>query len=1078
MSLNGTNGIDGSDVVTVSISVDGGTTYSSEITIAGSAANQRWDFTATGSVTITYDGDNSPTAFTSSNGASGISTVRIDIPNANSQVRVRIVLLNNDANERWVIDDVRIRGTASSTTKYWDVTAGTGNGVGGTGTWGTTFSNTAAGDATLSTAAAADNIIYEGTAGTVTIDADRSAASHTFNTNNYGLATSGAHTLSGPITLGGYNLNLASATGNTLTLPGIISGTGGSLTHTGAGTTELSGANTYTGNTTINAGTLSIGADNNLGAGSISLSGGTLRTTASFTTAKALAITAASTLQVNTGTLTYSGTATSGTGNLTKAGAGILVMPTGQNYTGKTLVTAGTWSTSGESAFGTNPASFTNDQISFSGGCTLLATGNIAFNSNRGITLGTGGVQFNSNGNIITAANIITGAGSINKIGTGTLRYDVNGGTHTYTGTTTITGGTLQLERDNDIPDASNMILAGGTLQTGRSSDGAGSAETVGTLQLTANSTIALGTGSHTLSFANSSAVSWTAGQTLTITGWAGTPGASGTAGRLFIGTTTGHATTAQLAQIQFTGYALGAVMQLATGEVVPTPTITTTNTAYGPFCNTTGNNISVAFTTVGSFTGNFFVQISDASGVFPANSTSNIISIGATTSPITATIPAGQAAGTGYRVRVVNTTPTAQSSNNNGSNITINGNITITTQPTNQTVTSPGTATFTVVASGTIGSYQWQVNTGSGWSNVVNGTPYSGATTATLIINPSNVGQDGYLYRVLVNGSSPCGSVTSSVAELNVQPGPCVTETFTNMPANNSSYTDRTWTGDDGGTWNTTLARTDQSISSSRAICIRRNGTITSPNISGGMASLSFTTLFPFSETVGNLEVRVNGNLVRTVLFSEMNGTTPVNFTVSNLNIAGTVQVQFTSTASSGSDSRFAIDNVSWICYSGCTPTHTISGFTPSDGPAGTWVTISGTGFTGSPTVKFGGINATSVTLVNSTTLKAKVPSGAITGAVTVGVGSCNLNSSSSFTVLTSNANCGSGATGTSGLVISEVFDSKVGSLSYIELFNPTTSAISLTNYSLRIVTDGPTNTDYTLGSASIAAGGVYIIS
>jgi len=116
MSANGTNGIDGADLVTVSISVDGGSTYSSEITIGGSAANQYWDFTATGSNTITYDGNNTPTAVTSSTGSGGITTVTINIPNVNSQVRVRVAMLNNVADERWVIDDLRIRGTVSGNT--------------------------------------------------------------------------------------------------------------------------------------------------------------------------------------------------------------------------------------------------------------------------------------------------------------------------------------------------------------------------------------------------------------------------------------------------------------------------------------------------------------------------------------------------------------------------------------------------------------------------------------------------------------------------------------------------------------------------------------------------------------------------------------------------------------------------------------------------------------------------------------------------------------------------------------------------------------------------------------------------
>jgi len=110
------------------------------------------------------------------------------------------------------------------------------------------------------------------------------------------------------------------------------------------------------------------------------------------------------------------------------------------------------------------------------------------------------------------------------------------------------------------------MVLAGGTFRTGAST---GYAETVGTLTLTDNSTIILGTGAHTLTFAASGGVAWTSAKTLTIFGWTGTQGVSGTAGKIFFGTST-PLTPTQLAQIQFPGYAKGAT-QLETGEIVPT---------------------------------------------------------------------------------------------------------------------------------------------------------------------------------------------------------------------------------------------------------------------------------------------------------------------------------------------------------------------------------------------------------------------------------------------------------------------------------------------------------------------------
>ncbi|NKC22631.1 hypothetical protein HED50_12665 [Ochrobactrum oryzae] len=50
------------------------------------------------------------------------------------------------------------------------------------------------------------------------------------------------------------------------TASGVLSG-GGKLTKTGAGVLTLTGTNTYSGGTAITAGTLSVGADNNLCSG-------------------------------------------------------------------------------------------------------------------------------------------------------------------------------------------------------------------------------------------------------------------------------------------------------------------------------------------------------------------------------------------------------------------------------------------------------------------------------------------------------------------------------------------------------------------------------------------------------------------------------------------------------------------------------------------------------------------------------------------------------------------------------------------------------------------------------------------
>jgi autotransporter-associated beta strand protein len=72
---------------------------------------------------------------------------------------------------------------------------------------------------------------------------------------------SGTLTVSGTTALGANNLNVGGA-GNT-TISNVVSGTG-SLTKDGAGTLTLSAANTYTGTTTINNGTVALGASERL----------------------------------------------------------------------------------------------------------------------------------------------------------------------------------------------------------------------------------------------------------------------------------------------------------------------------------------------------------------------------------------------------------------------------------------------------------------------------------------------------------------------------------------------------------------------------------------------------------------------------------------------------------------------------------------------------------------------------------------------------------------------------------------------------------------------------------------------
>jgi hypothetical protein len=119
----------------------------------------------------------------------------------------------------------------------------------------------------------------------------------------------------------------------------------------------------------------------------------------------------------------------------------------------------------------------------------------------------------------------------------------------------------------------------------------------------------------------------------------------------------------------------------------------------------------------------------------------------------------------------------------------------TITSQPTDQTVTAGQSATFSVTASGT-GSlnYQWQKLVNGTWTNI------SGATASTITISSAQASDAGQ-YEVVV--SSSAGSATSNSVSLTVNAAVSV-PTITQQPTN------QTVNAGDSATFSVTAAGTD----------------------------------------------------------------------------------------------------------------------------------------------------------------------------------------------------------------------------------------------------------------------------
>lgn len=317
-----------------------------------------------------------------------------------------------------------------------------------------------------------------------------------------------------------------------MTLP--ITGSG-SITKAGTGGLTFAVANTYTGGTTVNAGTLSLGASNVLpDTGGLTVSGGTLSMGAYSDTVGAVTVSGGA-ITGSTGVLTgssytvnnSSGTATlsaklAGTGGLTKSGAGTLTLSGANTYSGATTINGGVLSIAADNNLGTAPGSATASKLVINNG-TLNTTGTLTLNTFRGITLTNTGTVDVGSGTTLSYGGIMASSGGLTKSGLGTLSLS---GPNTYTGATTISGGTLSVS--GALSDSTALTVGSGATYNVNASDTVLSVAGTGTIStsLAGLKTLTLGGTSDSSNFegvmqdgTGSLALTKTGSGTLTLTG-------------------------------------------------------------------------------------------------------------------------------------------------------------------------------------------------------------------------------------------------------------------------------------------------------------------------------------------------------------------------------------------------------------------------------------------------------------------------------------------------------------------------------------------------------------------------------
>gem|GEM_PF-3394760 len=768
-----------------------------------------------------------------------------------------------------------------------------------------------------------------------------------FNTTVGSIAGGGG--TGGNIVLGTGALSTGGANTST-SYAGVISGTG-SFTKTGTGVQTLTGTNTYTGATAVNGGTLLVnGATSSLStvtvAGGATLGGnGTVAGTVSNAGIISPAGAPSTTGTLNTGATTFAANASylcevsdvagtkgaasgwdfinsSGAINVTASPITINVTAVGatsfNNNASYTWVIA-----TGTSIVGFNAANFTVTPSGFAatGTFSIEQSGNslqIVYTppSGNSLTLSPltqlpGATFCNGvSGNVITLTYLSSGIVTAPAI----ELSDVTG---------SFASGTVQLS-GTITPGSPNTIT--GIIPPGQTP---GAAYRVRIISADVIPVIS-GNNGNNITITNAAvpavSIAITTGTNPTCTGssitFTATPANGGTPGYQWkrnggniIGANSATYSTTTLVSADVISCEMTSSLSCITAAAVQSNDITVT---VNPLPANPGNPIaSGANPSCGSNSLN--TMASDPNTTFYWQGT--VLNGQSTTNPTTSSYTTGS---TGTYYVTSQSSDGCWSAGSGSIAITVNAAASISADPPNRTINAGAGTTFTVTAANATG-YQWQVDQGSGFSDVVNGGVYSGATTSILTLTGVPAGYNGFQYRCVI-AAGACADLPSAAGLLAVNPVPW--EDF--EPGTKPGYAVGA-VGCTAGSWifdEALIATTPATdfIAGNKSARLTINGTLAMNfNLTSlGLVRLSHRLYAGDANSNWRLQASTDNGATWTAFTSStFTSTSTVQTENILVNIVGNIRFRIVNLETTGSNHRINIDDIYVTAYTGCaTPT------------------------------------------------------------------------------------------------------------------------------------------------------------